>query len=56
LYVAERNAREEVTTRAQIQTKVRQREKEKKEDQLRRLAEDARLHRGGAGAPSRDAP
>jgi len=56
LYVAERNAREEVTVRAQIQTKVKQREKEKKEDMLRRLAEEARQHRGGAGAPSREAP
>jgi SNW domain-containing protein 1 len=63
LYVAERNAREEVTVRAQIQTKVKQREKEKKEEQLRRLAEEARQHRGGggaaaavAGAPSREAP
>lgn len=42
LYVAERTARVEVTTRATIQTKVKQREKEKREDMLRNLAQEAR--------------
>ena len=42
LFVAERVAREEVEERARVRTGVRKREKEEKEDELRRLAEEAR--------------
>lgn len=48
LYVAERTARTEVAARSQIQKSVNQREKGKREDMLRKLAEDARAHRGTA--------
>ena len=54
LYVAERTARQEVATRSQIQKNVTQREKAKREDMLRKLAEDARSNRGPAGV-TRDA-
>ena len=42
LFVAERVAREEIEERAKVRSGVRKREKEEKEDELRRLAEDAR--------------
>jgi len=45
LYIAERNAREEVEKRNQIARKLLIREKEKKEDMMRRLAKDARQER-----------
>ncbi len=54
LYVAERTAREEVGARTQITKKVLQREKEKREDTLRKLAEHARENRGAP--PPREAP
>jgi len=53
LYVAERTARQEVAARSQIQKNVTQREKAKREDMLRKLAEEARSNRGSA--VSRDA-
>jgi SNW domain-containing protein 1 len=45
LYIAERNAREEVEKRNQIQVKLALKEQQKKEEMLRRLAEDARKQR-----------
>eukprot|EP00026_Physarum_polycephalum_P004665 Phypoly_transcript_04687.p1 GENE.Phypoly_transcript_04687~~Phypoly_transcript_04687.p1 ORF type:complete len:558 (+),score=113.10 Phypoly_transcript_04687:270-1943(+) len=50
LYVAERTARKEVADRAQIQKNVQQREKSKREEMLRKLAEEARSGRGAGGA------
>lgn len=54
LYIAENVARQEVESRAKIQKRALMKEKERKEEQLRKLAEDARLHRYG-GAPVREA-
>ena len=52
LYVAERQARQEVRLRAQVQKKLTIQEKDRREDELRRLANQARLDRsavmGGA--------
>lgn len=45
LYIAERNAREEVAKRSQIQHKIVVQEKEKKEQELRALANRARMER-----------
>eukprot|EP01097_Dermamoeba_algensis_P009588 TRINITY_DN67_c0_g1_i3.p1 TRINITY_DN67_c0_g1~~TRINITY_DN67_c0_g1_i3.p1 ORF type:complete len:556 (+),score=157.11 TRINITY_DN67_c0_g1_i3:55-1722(+) len=42
LYVAERNAREEVNARTQIQKKLLQKERDKKQEMLRNLAASAR--------------
>ena len=42
LFVAERLAREEIEQRAQVTQGVRRKEKEEKEDELRRMAEEAR--------------
>lgn len=47
LYVAERQARQEVRMRAQVQKKQVLQEKEKREEDLRNLAKQARLERGG---------
>jgi SNW domain-containing protein 1 len=47
LYIAERNARDEVAKRASIQKKLALKEKEKKEELLRRLAQQAREERKG---------
>jgi SNW domain-containing protein 1 len=47
LYIAERSAREEVTQRAALNKKVALKEKERREDQLRKMAEEARSHRAG---------
>jgi len=55
LYVAERNAREEVEKRAHIQRTISLKEKEKKEAKLRWLAQQARMERAG-GAPGEQAP
>lgn len=52
LYVAEQVARQEVEARSKIQKRVMMKEKERKEEQLRKLAEEARMHRYG-GAPVR---
>ncbi|KAH3762911.1 SNW/SKI-interacting protein A [Pelomyxa schiedti] len=49
LYVAERNAREEVAMRAKILEKMRTQEKEKNEQRLREMANAARLQRSGVG-------
>ncbi|RWS01347.1 SNW domain-containing protein 1-like protein [Dinothrombium tinctorium] len=47
LYIADRKAREAVETRAQMEKKVAQNEKEKKEEHLRALAQKAREERAG---------
>ncbi|KAL7512879.1 hypothetical protein ACHAXN_012677 [Cyclotella atomus] len=47
LYVAERQAREEVRTRAAVQKRLVMRERDEREEELRELANKARLERGG---------
>ena len=47
LYVAEQQARQEVRLRAQVQTKLASQERQKREDELRQLAQQARRERGG---------
>ncbi|KPJ01168.1 Puff-specific protein Bx42 [Papilio xuthus] len=47
LYIADRKAREAVEARAQLERRLAQREKEKKEEHLRMLAQRARDHRAG---------
>ena len=47
LYIADRKAREEVEMRAQMEKKIAQKEKEKKEENLRLLAKKAREERAG---------
>ena len=50
LYVAEGKAREAIEMRSKIQKEILAKEKTKKEDQLRQLAQRARLERSGLGA------
>ena len=50
LYVAERQAREEVRTRAAVQKRLVLDQRERREDELRELANKARMERGGGGA------
>ena len=47
LYIADRKAREAVEMRAQIEKKLAQKEKEKREENLRQLAQKARDERAG---------
>lgn len=47
LYIADRKAREAVEMRAQLEKKLAQKEKEKREGDLRRIAEEARNERAG---------
>lgn len=47
LYIADRKAREAVEARAQLEKKLAQKEKEKKEEQLRQMAQRAREERAG---------
>ena len=47
LYIADRTARIHVETRAQMERKLAQKEKEKKEEHLRQLAQKAREERAG---------
>jgi SNW domain-containing protein 1 len=59
LYIAERNAREEVQKRAEIEKMLKLKEKEKKEEMLRRLAQEARAERvtaatGAAAEPDEE--
>ncbi|KAG7295262.1 Puff-specific protein Bx42 [Plutella xylostella] len=54
LYIADRKAREAVEARAQLERRLAQREKEKKEEHLRMLAQRARDHRAGIRAPEDD--
>jgi SNW domain-containing protein 1 len=51
LYVAEQKAREAVEMRSKIQRELMHKEKEKKEMELRMLAQRARMERAGVGAP-----
>ncbi|XP_029453530.1 SNW domain-containing protein 1 isoform X3 [Rhinatrema bivittatum] len=50
LYIADRKAREAVEMRAQVERKMAQKEKEKKEEKLRELAQIARDRRAGIKA------
>ncbi|XP_075212329.1 puff-specific protein Bx42 [Lycorma delicatula] len=50
LYIADRKAREAVEMRAQLEKKLAQKEKEKKEEHLRQLAQKAREERAGIRA------
>ena len=54
LYIADRKARESVELRAQLQKKQAQKEKEKKEDTLRQLAQQVREERAGIRPANRD--
>ena len=47
LYVAERQARQEVRLRAQVQKKLALQEKDRREEELRALANQARMERSG---------
>ncbi|XP_069884819.1 SNW domain-containing protein 1 isoform X1 [Dipodomys merriami] len=47
LYIADRKAREAVETRAQVERKMAQKEKEKHEEKLREMAQKARERRAG---------
>lgn len=47
MYIADRKAREAVETRATLEKKLAQKDKEKKESKLRELAEKARMERSG---------
>jgi SNW domain-containing protein 1 len=47
LYVAEKQARQEVRMRAQVQKKLAIQEKDRREEELRQLANQARLERSG---------
>ncbi|OEU09490.1 SKIP_SNW-domain-containing protein [Fragilariopsis cylindrus CCMP1102] len=49
LYVAERQARQEVRLRSQVQKKLTIQEKDRREIELRELANQARLERSGVG-------
>uniref|UniRef100_A0AAG5CRK6 SKI-interacting protein SKIP SNW domain-containing protein n=1 Tax=Anopheles atroparvus TaxID=41427 RepID=A0AAG5CRK6_ANOAO len=51
LYIADRKAREAVEARAQLEKKLAQKEKEKKEDMLRQMAQRARDERAGIRHP-----
>ena len=50
LYVAERQARQEVRLRSQVQKKLTLQDKDRREDELRNLANQARLERSGVGS------
>lgn len=52
LYIADRKARDAVEARAQLEKKLAQKEKEKKEDQLRQMAQRAREERNGLRHPT----
>ena len=49
LYVAERQAREEVRTRSAVQKRLILDQRERREEELRQLANKARMERGGGG-------
>jgi SNW domain-containing protein 1 len=51
LYLAERQAREEVRLRALVQKRQAESEREKRENELRELAMKARMERGGVSIP-----
>lgn len=51
LYIADRKARESVEARAQLEKKLAQKDKEKKEEMLRQMAQRAREERAGLRLP-----
>eukprot|EP00544_Gedaniella_sp_CCMP2646_P008637 CAMPEP_0202482390 /NCGR_PEP_ID=MMETSP1361-20130828/1799_1 /ASSEMBLY_ACC=CAM_ASM_000849 /TAXON_ID=210615 /ORGANISM="Staurosira complex sp., Strain CCMP2646" /LENGTH=585 /DNA_ID=CAMNT_0049110247 /DNA_START=89 /DNA_END=1846 /DNA_ORIENTATION=- len=56
LYVAERQARQEVRMRAQVQKRLMLQEKEQREEELRNLANQARMERSGGGMATSAVP
>ncbi len=54
LYVAEKQARQEVRMRAQVQKKLTMQEKDRREEELRQLANQARLERSGLAVARKD--
>lgn len=54
LYIADRKAREAVEARAQLEKRLAQKEKDKKEDMLRVMAQRAREERAGIRSPETD--
>jgi len=54
LYIADRKAREAVETRANLEKKLAQKDKQKKEEDLKKLAEKARQERSGIHAAPKD--
>jgi SNW domain-containing protein 1 len=54
LYVAERQARQEVRLRAQVQKKLSLQQKDRREEELRALANQARLERSGLSSTNED--
>ena len=52
LYVAEKQARQEVRMRVQVQKKLAIQEKDRREEELRRLANQARMERSGLASTS----
>ncbi|KAH8275852.1 hypothetical protein KR018_011983 [Drosophila ironensis] len=56
LYIADRKAREAVDARSQLEKKMAQKEKEKKEDMLRMMAQRAREERAGLRNPEAAEP
>lgn len=54
LYVAEKQARQEVRMRAQVQKKLAMQEKDRREEELRQLANQARLERSGLATRKND--
>lgn len=56
LYVAERQARTEVKLRAHVQKKIAYAEKERREQELRELANQSRLERSGAVTATQQLP
>ncbi|XP_055844207.1 puff-specific protein Bx42 isoform X2 [Episyrphus balteatus] len=54
LYIADRKAREAVEARAQLEKRLAQKEKDKKEDMLRVMAQRAREERAGLRLPEED--
>ncbi|KAH8280714.1 hypothetical protein KR054_004077 [Drosophila jambulina] len=56
LYIADRKAREAVEARAQLEKKLAQKEKEKKEEMLRMMAQRAREERAGLRNPEAAEP
>jgi len=47
LYTTERNARDQVSKRAELENALKLKEKDKKEEMLRKMAQEARVERGG---------
>lgn len=52
LYISEQKAREAVEMRSKIQREIMAKEKAKKEEELRELAQRARMERAGGVAPA----